>query len=289
MASPDGLELDPRRVRRAFDRAARTYDRAAGVQSEIRARLFERMDLIRLQPTTVVDLGAGTGTGARTLKDRYRSAQVVALDSSLGMLKRARTHQSWLRPFRIVAGDAAALPLRDASSELVISNLMLEWCADPDGVFREVRRVLKPDGLFMFTTLGPDTLKELRAATTRAWSGAQLHRFIDMHDIGDALMRAGFADPVMDTETLTVTFSSLRTLVSELQDTGAMPHQPLRPGLMGRKRFEALEHRFKSEAAPHRFTLEVVYGHAWVSNRPARRRPEGDIAIPLSAIQRRKI
>jgi malonyl-CoA O-methyltransferase len=236
-----------------------------------------------------VDLGAGTGTGTRVLKDRYRAAQVIALDSSIGMLMRARVHRGWLRPFRIVGGDAAALPLKSASSELVISNLMLEWCANPDAVFGEVRRVLKPDGLFMFTSLGPDTLKELRAASTRAWSNAQIHRFIDMHDLGDALMRAGFADPVMDTETLTVTFSSLRTLLSELHDTGAMPHHPLRPGLTGRKRFQALENRFQPEAAPHRFTLEVVYGHAWVPNRPVPQRPDGDIAIPLSAIGRRKV
>lgn len=289
MAAPDGLELDARRVRRAFDRAARTYDRSAGVQSEIRARLFERLDLIRLQPTAVVDLGAGTGTGAKALKDRYRTAQVIALDASPGMLKRARTHQGWLRPFRSVAADAAALPMKDASAELVISNLMLEWCANPDAVFGEVRRVLRPDGLFMFTTLGPDTLKELRAATSGAWNTAQIHRFIDMHDLGDALMRAGFADPVMDTETLTVTFSSLRTLLSEMKETGAVPHLPLRRGLMGRKRFRALEDRFPPQSAPHRFTLEVVYGHAWVSNRPARQRTEGDIAIPLSAIQRRKV
>jgi malonyl-CoA O-methyltransferase len=289
MTSREGFELDPRRVRRAFDHAAPTYDRSAGVQSEIRARLLERLDLIRLQPTVVIDLGAGTGVGARTLKDRYRTAQVIALDSSLGMLKRGRAHQGWLRPFRIVGGDAGALPLKDATSELVVSNLMLEWCADPDAVFREVRRVLMAGGLFTFTTLGPDTLKELRAATTRAWNDAQIHRFIDMHDLGDALMRAGFADPVMDTETLTVTFSSLRTLVRELKDTGAVPHRPMRPGLMGRKRFQALEDRFQLEAAPHRFTLEVVYGHAWASNRAVPRRAAGDIAIPVSAISRRKV
>jgi malonyl-CoA O-methyltransferase len=289
MASADGLELDPRRVRRAFDRAARTYDRSAGVQSEIRKRLFERLDLIRLQPTCVVDLGAGTGTGARSLKDRYRAAQVIALDSSLGMLKRARAHQSWLRPFRMIGADAAALPFKDASCDLVISNLVLEWCRNLDAVFAEIRRVVRPDGLFMFTTLGPDTLKELRSATSRAWNGAQLHRFIDMHDLGDALMRAGFADPVMDTETLTVTFSSVRTLMSELKETGAVPHAPLRAGLMGRKRFGRLEDRFPPQDAPHGFTLEVIYGQAWVPNRPAPRGAGGDIAIPLTSIGRRKV
>jgi malonyl-CoA O-methyltransferase len=289
VAAPDEFGLDPVRLRRAFDRASRTYDRSAAVQGEIRARLFERLDLIRLQPTTVVDLGAGTGAGARALKDRYPSAQVIALDSSLGMLKRTRAHQRWLRPFRSVGGLAEALPFKDASAELVISNLMLEWCSDPDAVFAEVRRILRPNGLVMFTTLGPDTLKELRAASAGAWSEARAHRFIDMHDLGDALMRAGFADPVMDTETLTVTFSSFRTLVRELKDTGVLPHRPLRSGLMGRKRFQALEDRFPADRAPHRFTLEVVYGHAWVPNRPFPKHSGGDIAIPVSAISRRSV
>ena len=289
MSAPDEFDLDPLRVRRAFDRASRTYDRSAAVQSEIRARLFERLDLIRLKPTTVLDLGAGTGTGARVLKDRYPSAQVIALDSSISMLKRARAHQRWLKPFRRVAGDGAALPLKKASTDLVISNLMLEWCSDPDAVFREMRRVLRTDGLVMFTTLGPDTLKELRAASASAWGRAQVQRFIDMHDLGDALMRAGFADPVMDTETLTVTFSSVRALAKELRETGAMPHRPIRSGLMSRRRFDALEDRFQPNAAPHRFTLEVVYGQAWVPNYPAPTRMGSDVAIPLTAIRGRKV
>jgi malonyl-CoA O-methyltransferase len=289
MSAPQEFELDRRRVRRAFDRASRTYDRSAAVQGEIRSRLLERLDVIRAQPTVVLDLGAGTGLGARALKDRYPSAQIVALDSSLGMLRRARAHQRWLKPFRRVAGDAAALPLKGACAELVISNLMLEWSANPDGVFSEMRRVLRPEGLAMFTTLGPDTLKELRTASMRAWGQSQLHRFIDMHDLGDALMRAGFADPVMDTETLTVTFSSVRALMDELKDTGAIAHRPLRAGLTSRHRLRLLENYFPPAAAPHRFTLEVVYGHAWVpKDSPARRLP-GEVAVPLAAIRGRKI
>ncbi|HEU4603706.1 MAG TPA: malonyl-ACP O-methyltransferase BioC [Steroidobacteraceae bacterium] len=289
MAAPHEFELDPRRVRRAFDRAARTYDRAAAVQGEIRSRLLERLDLIRLQPKTVLDLGAGTGVGARALKDRYPAAQVIALDSSLGMLQRARIHQRWLKPFRTLAADAAKLPLREGSVDLVISNLMLEWCSQPDAVFRELRRVARPQGLVMFTTLGPDTLKELRAATTQVWGQAQLHRFIDMHDIGDALMRAGFADPVMDTETLGVTFASVRSLVDELKQTGALSHRPLRPGLTSHRRLRTLEDRFPPEKAPHRFTLEVVYGHAWVPTGTRTRRTDAEFAIPLTSIGRRMV
>jgi malonyl-CoA O-methyltransferase len=288
MPSSSAFELDRKRVRRGFDRAADTYDRAAVVQGEIRSRLLERLDLVRLQQQLVLDLGAGTGAGTRSLKDRYPRAQVIAIDTSLRMLRRAQRHQRWLKPFHRVATDAALLPFRSGSADLVISNLMLEWCADPDRVFKEVRRVLRPDGLFMFTTLGPDTLKELRAATSKAWGQAQLHRFIDMHDLGDALMRAGFVDPVMDTETLTVTFPSIRALLAELKESGALPHRSLRSGLGTQARMRALENSFRPESAPHRFTVEAVYGQAW-SGEKRRAVPPEEFAVPLRAISRRKI
>jgi malonyl-CoA O-methyltransferase len=169
MSSSGEFELDRKRVRRGFDRAARTYDQAAVIQGEIRSRLLERLDLVRLQPDTVIDVGAGTGLGARALKDRYPKAQVIALDLSLPMLHRAQRHQRWFKPFRQVAADASALPLHTGSVDMVVSNLMLEWCSEPDRIFREIRRVLREEGLLMFTTLGPDTLKELRAAISRAW------------------------------------------------------------------------------------------------------------------------
>src|SRR5512138_2660718 len=158
----DEFFLDPRAVRRSFDRAARSYDAAAAVQREIRTRLLERLDIVRLAPATVLDLGAGTGHASRELKRRYFSARVVALDLSPAMLRESARQQSLLRKFSPVCADAHRLPLRSGSLDLVLSNLLLEWCHDPDAVFGEVARVLRPAGLFTFTTVGPDTLKELR-------------------------------------------------------------------------------------------------------------------------------
>jgi malonyl-CoA O-methyltransferase len=182
----DEFFLDPRAVRRSFDRASRTYDASAAVQAEIRTRLLERLDIVRLQPTAVLDLGAGTGHASRDLKRRYPSAQVVAVDASLPMLRESAHQQRFLRRFASVCADAHRLPLRSQSFDLVLSNLLIEWCHDPDAVFAEAARVLRPQGLFTFTTVGPDTLKELR----ELWRGVDpfthVHRFIDMHDFGDA-------------------------------------------------------------------------------------------------------
>ena len=289
----DEYFLDPRRVRRAFDSAAATFDAAAAVHSEIRGRLLERLDVVRIDPAVVVDLGAGTGQGSRALKDRYRRAQVVAVDLSAAMLAQARRHQRWLRPFHRLAGDAHQLPLRDASVDLVFSNLALQWCNDPDAVFRETRRVLKPDGLLMFTSLGPDSLLELRTAGAALPENVHVHRFIDMHDLGDALIRAGFAEPVMDTERLTVTYRSLDSLLNELRGSGssnlaAGRRQSLTGHASGQRFRQGFYAGLRDGIWPVR--LEVVHGHAWRGQ--AGRKlgdPFGEQRVPINQIGRRAI
>jgi malonyl-CoA O-methyltransferase len=184
--------LDTSRVRRSFDRAATTYDAAAVLHAEVRGNLLARLDLMALAPRVVVDAGAGTGHASRALIRRYPKALVIALDSSARMLQAAGRRQSWLRRFARVHADAERLPLADSSVDLILSNLMLQWC-NPDPVFAEFRRVLAPQGLFSFTTLGPDTLRELRSAWSEVDSRTHVNQFIDMHDIGDALVRGGFA------------------------------------------------------------------------------------------------
>ncbi len=290
MIPDDEFFLDPRVVRRAFDRAAASYDSAAGVQSEIRGRLLERLEVVRLQPRRVLDLGAGTAHASGALKKRYRSAQVIALDLSPAMLRQSSRLQTLLRRFQPVAGDAHRLPLKSASIDLVCSNLMLEWCHDPDAIFREIRRILTPHGLFMFATLGPDTLQELRTAWRPLDRHTHVHRFIDMHDLGDALMRANFADPVMDTERLTVTYPGMKALWRELKASGARNIAQGRPrGLTGRSLFETLQSQaalaLRNGVLP--VTLEVVYGQAWTAEpRPARRAQE-EIRIPLQSLKGR--
>ena len=156
--------LDRRAVARAFDRASGSYDAAAELQQRVRLELLGRLEELQVSPRAVLDLGAGTGHGARALKRRYPGATVVAVDIATGMLEQARRQSRWLRRFERVRADAYALPFADGSFDLVFSNLMLQWCDEPDAALAEIRRVLKPDGFFAFTTFGPDTLKELRAA-----------------------------------------------------------------------------------------------------------------------------
>ena len=288
---PDEFYLDPRDVRRSFDRASRTYDAAAAVQAEIRTRLLERLDIVRLDPIAVLDLGAGTGHAARDLKRRYPSAQVIALDSSLSMLRQSERQQRFLRRFMPVCGDAHRLALRGQSIDLVLSNLLLEWCHDPDAVFAEVARVLRPKGLFTFTTLGPDTLKEVRELWRGVDAFTHVHRFIDMHDFGDALLRAGFAEPVMDTERLTVTYSSLTSLLGEIRGSGARNLAQGRPrGLTGRARGALVRERSEDLArnGALRISVEVVHGHAWSVGERQSRRVGDEVLVPLERLRSRR-
>jgi malonyl-CoA O-methyltransferase len=283
----DEFFLDPRAVRRSFDAASTTYDAAAAVQSEIRARLLERLDIARLQPAVVLDLGAGTGHAARALKQRYPGSIVIALDLSEGMLQQAARQQRLFRRFQRLAGDAQRLPLQDSSIDLVFSNLLLEWCADPDAVFSEIRRILRPHGLFTFTTLGPDTLKELRAAWRRIDAHVHVHRFIDMHDLGDALMRARFAEPVMDVERLTVTYGGMRRLMTELKASGSSNVAlGRRRGLINRGQLQALEQHGDSSMREGVLpvSVEVIYGQAW-GGEPRPSRPAGNFLFPIEGLR----
>jgi malonyl-CoA O-methyltransferase len=285
----DEYFLDPHVVRRAFDRASGSFAANSHVHAEIRARLLERLEIVRLAPKVVLDLGAAQGAGAKALCARYRSARVIALDISHAMLRRAARQQGLLRRFARINGDAHQLPLAAGSIDLCFSNLMLQWCADPDGVLRELRRVLRTGALLVFTTLGPDTLKELR----HAWASdgyVHVHRFIDMHDLGDALVRAGFAEPVMDTERLTVTYPDVAALERELRGSGSGNLAAgRRRGLGGRGWQRAAHERYAALSAGEVLpvSLEVVYGHAWVGTVQPAHAP-GEVHIPVASLRRRR-
>jgi malonyl-CoA O-methyltransferase len=288
----DPYQIDGARVRRSFGRAARSYDAAAVLQSRVRAELLERLEVVRLEPAVVLDLGAGTGHGSLALRRRYRGSQVVALDLAPGMLQEAGRRQTLLRRFRRVCADAAALPIGAARVDLVFSNLMLQWCNDPDIVFRECRRVLKPGGLLTFTTFGPDTLVELR----RAWAAADdghthVNRFIDMHDLGDALVRSGLAEPVLDVERYTLTYATVRDLMRDLKAIGAHNANAGRPrGLTGKRAFERMTAAYESCRREERLpaTYEVVFGQAWAPARPpSPPGTPGEVTVPVARIGRR--
>jgi len=268
----EAFALDKRQVRRSFDRAAATYDQAAVLQREVGLRVLERLDLVRLEPGLIVDAGSGTGFGARALSKRYPRASVLQLDLAGAMLRTARALQPWWRQWigrrreMFVCGDNEHMPIRDGAAGMIWSNLAFQWTDDLPGVFAECRRVLRPEGLLTFTTFGPDTLKELRHAFPPDPGTVHVNRFLDMHDIGDMLVHAGFANPVMDMEVLTLTYENVEQLMRELKALGAHNiAQGRGRGLTGRGILQELKKRYEPHRRDGRLpaTFEVIYGHAW--------------------------
>ncbi len=285
-------DLDSRAVRRAFDDAAATYDLHAALQREVASRLVERLEYTTLQAALIVDLGAGTGFCTQLLERRYPKARIVLADLAPGMLAAARGNgPRWFSRRHYVCADARALPFADASVDLIVSSLTVQWCEDLLAVFVDCARVLRPGGLVLFSTLGPDTLKELRAAWAAVDDAPHVNRFHDMHDVGDALVHAGFSSPVMERDDLVVTYADVLTLMRDLKGIGA--HNSLherRRALYGRRRLAALTaayERFRSNGLLPA-TYEVVYGHAWAPHRDSRRQDGSTVATyPLSALKRR--
>jgi malonyl-CoA O-methyltransferase len=261
---------DKRAVRRSFSRAASSYDEHAVLQREVGERLLQHLDPIRIAPRRVIDLGCGTGAAFDALRKRYPDAPLVGIDHAWPMLRRARARSPWWRralastPL-LACADAERLPLAAGCAGLAFSNLLLQWC-EPAAVFAEAARVLETGGLFLFSTYGPDTLKELRAAFAAAGAGAHVNDFVDMHDLGDALVAAGFADPVMEMETITLEYSTVEALAADLRGGGGRNVLPGRArGLGGRGTWRRMAQRYEAMrrdgALPA--TYEVVYGHAW--------------------------
>ena len=291
-SSSDLFQLDKAGVRAAFDRASATYEAAAVLQSRVADELVSRLEPFEFRPRVLLDLGAGTGRAAAELKRRYRRSLVIALDLAPGMLQQAGRHQSLFRRFERVCADAARLPLGSASVDIVFSNLMLQWCDPLDEVFAEIRRVLKPQGFFTFTTFGPDTLKELRTAWSQADTHNHVNRFLDMHDVGDALVRAGLQEPVLDVDRTQLTYSDGMALMRDLKCIGARNATAGRPrSLVGRARLERVLAAYESFRKDGRLpaTYEVVYGAAWGSaGRPAAAVHDGEVRIDPADIRRRK-
>jgi malonyl-CoA O-methyltransferase len=266
------FEIDKRQVRRAFNRAAQQYDAAAILQREVCTRMLERLDYVKLQPTRLLDVGSGTGWGTRQLGERYPQAEITALDIAIGMLQLARGTSGWWsklfssRRQNYLCADVEALPVASGSIGMVWSNLALQWCNDLPATFVELNRVLKVDGLLIFSSFGVDTLRELRTAFHDVDGYNHLSRFADMHDIGDMLVAAGFTDPVMEMERITLTYSDVRAVMQDLKSIGAHNATAGRaPGMMGKaawqqvtQNYEKLRHEGKLPA-----TFEIIYGHAW--------------------------
>jgi malonyl-CoA O-methyltransferase len=272
---------DKHRVRQAFDRAADCYDDSAVLQQEVCNRLLEKLDIVRLEARLILDAGSGTGYAIPHLFRRFNRASVMALDLSEKMLARAAQQSSFLHRVYPVCADIEALPFADNSFDLVFSNLSLQWCNDLKQAIAEARRVLKPGGLYLFSTFGPDTLKELRTSWAAVDQHHHVNEFIDMHDIGDMLMQTAFAEPVMEAELITLTYQSVTQVLHDLKSIGAnvkslsaMLHQS--PGLGGRATIQRLTEHYETYRSNGQLpaTYEVVYGHAW--------KPETNTGKPAS-------
>ncbi|HYL03232.1 MAG TPA: malonyl-ACP O-methyltransferase BioC, partial [Steroidobacteraceae bacterium] len=273
MAEGDALRLDRAALRTAFERASAGYDQAARLQERVAAELLERLESFAFRPQVVLDLGAGTGRVTRELKRRYRRALVIALDLAPGMLREARRHQRLWRRFERVCADALRLPLADGSVDLVFSSLMLQWCEPLEQAFAEVRRVLAPSGFFAFSTLGPDTLKELRAAWAEADGASHVNRFTDVHEVGDALARSALAEPVLDVDRIELGYPDALALMRDLKGVGAHNVTAGRPRtLTGRARLARMQRAYEALRRGDRLpaTYEVIYGASWgAAGRPA--------------------
>ena len=283
--------IDKKRVRASFGRAAASYDDAAVMQREVFERMFDRLDLMKLEPNAILDVGCGTGLGTLRLAERYKESNILALDIALPMLQLAVARRSWWtrlarRRQAFVCGDLETLPLQEGCLDMVWSNLAMQWCNDPDLAFREFHRTLRPEGLLMFSTFGPDTLMELREAANADPAHTHVSRFLDMHDIGDALVRAGFANPVMDVERFTLTYDDVQGVMRDLKAIGASNATEGRPrGLEGKSFLQRLANhyeRFRREGKLPA-TYEVVYGHAWKAQ-TSPQLPDG--ARPITLHQR---
>lgn len=298
-SAPPELPIVTAHVRRQFERREPWRD-AAFLHDEIGQRMLERLQYIRLQPEALLDAGCGAGGALGGLATRYPGAAYHGVDLVPRLLEEARKRhppdRRWLRALlpgkhkrsepQWHEGDLAATPLADESVDLVWSNLALHWHPRPHDVFAEWFRVLRPEGLVMFSTLGPASLQELRQAVTDAGLRTRTFEFVDMHDFGDLLLENGFADPVMDQETLTLTYQHPHELLRDVRALGGNANRNRRSGLAGRdfrqKLLDSLERQRDSDGQL-RLTLEIAYGHAW---RAAARRRGNETLIPVGAIGR---
>jgi malonyl-CoA O-methyltransferase len=286
--------FDNASLRRNFGRAATSYVQVAVLQRETERRLIEQLDFLEdRQPTRVLDLGCGPGRASGIMKKRWSKAQVIAIDAALPMLKEVPKQTAFWRPIKRVCADASQLPLVDNSIDVIFSNLCLQWVNDLPATLAEFRRILKPDGLLLFSTFGPDTLLELREAYWQAGEkNPPLSPFAAIQQIGDAMIAAGFKNPVLDRELYQLTYSDVRTLMKELKAIGATDARPQRPrGLSGKNRLKDMTAAYEklryNNVLPS--TWEVVTVMAWGPEPGVSRREQGaDIAsFPADKIPRR--
>lgn len=277
-------------ISKAFNQSANSYEAAAKIQQEIGQRLLERLQYLKIAPKYILDLGCGPGSFSKALSLLYPKACIVGLDLASEMLQQAKKKQSWRRKWPLVAADMQQLPFADGTFDLIFANQVVHWGASLPLVFSELNRVLNLNACIMFTTLGPDTFKELKTAWGPVNSFAHANEFLDMHDVGDALLSEYFVDPVMDMELISMHYESVPKLVRALQHQGVRNINPQRnQGLTGKSAWRQFEHNYQAvqtDSGKYPLTYEVVYGHAWKGG--MRKTTQGtETLISVSQITRR--
>lgn len=293
--------IDKAKVRLAFDRAAETYDEYAALQAEIGERMLSRLDYIRIDPQHILDIGSGTGRITRGLSQRFSNTDVIALDLAEGMLRKSLSKQKQgignlfkrnkNKPLKHLCADTEQLPINNDCIDFVFSSVTFQWCSDLDKTLQECYRVLSPGSLILFSSFGPDTLHELRSAWKEIDDYNHVNAFIDMHDIGDALIRAGFQSPVLDIENFTLTYDKVTELMRELKAIGAHNVTAGRQrGLMGKQQLKQIEQsyeKFRNEGKLPA-SYEVIYGHAWVPEQKTQKEEDNiEVKISLKQLSRR--
>jgi len=280
------------RIQRHFDAKAIRYESSAVLQRQVCDELLSRLDLTSLNPKSILDAGCGTGWGTQGLLKKYKKAKVFSLDLSPQMLRQTKAKGGWFRKPSLICADAEEIPLADESLDLVFSNLMLQWC-DYKKVFAEFKRVLKPEGLLMFTTFGPDTLKELKQSWAQVDGHAHVNEFTDMHDLGDELIHTGLAEPVMDMDLMALTYENVMSVMSDLKAIGAnttLKNQKktteqglVTPGKL--KRVIEYYEQFRNDGVVPA-SYEVIYGHAWKTKQRATKIPQTEFSVSVDQIKR---
>ncbi len=282
------VNIDKRQACNAFSRAAEHYDEVAVLQREIGQRLVDRLDLMLIEPKVVLDIGSGTGVATAELAKRYKKAQILALDFAFPMLQKTRKRGTWLRKPKCVCADLEHLPFADNSIDMIYSNAALQWSNDLEHTFSEFMRVLKPGGLVAFTTFGPDTLKELRMSWAEAGGGSHVSQFLDMHDVGDALMRSRFTEPVVDVDRMVLTYDQVDGLMQDLKVLGAHNvNKDRNRGLTGKQRMRAMRESYEQFRTDGKLpaSYEVIYGHAWAPDQK-QISEDGITMVPIENIKR---
>lgn len=271
--------LNKRSVKKCFNRAAKSYDKTAILHKEVLNRLLQRLRYIRHRPATIVDIGCGTGSGIRGLQKQYPRAQVYAADIAFEMLLQAGSGYRLLSKKRLVTADMEHLPFAEQSFDLVFSSLALPWCNDLRATLAEFARICKPGALLLFTSFGPATLQELAHSWRALDNDAHVHRFVDMHDVGDAMQAAGFAQPVVDAEIIRLEYREFETLLDDLKKVGSTNVDGARRrGLMTPRQLRRLEVSYRENGLEdEKFiaSYEVVYGLAWYDQPGSVQEPGG--------------